>query len=248
MQNRYTGDIGDYAKYALLRALSPGLRLGLAWYLHPDESHNNDGRHTDYLRQPDKWKALDPELFEILNDLINRDKRSVEAIEGAGIFSPNTMFASEPLHFPTSSRTGRVAWRRAWFQRTLDAVRGCELVFADPDNGLCADERLAGGEKPIMKKISLAEAVELARDRTAIIYHHNTRSKGGHYREVRLWQKHLGSKLALRWRSYSPRTFFILNASSAVEARLHDFADRCARIGCAEVVKADDPESLRAAA
>ena len=31
MQNRYTGDIGDYVKLSILRALSPGYRLGVAW-------------------------------------------------------------------------------------------------------------------------------------------------------------------------------------------------------------------------
>lgn len=37
MQNRYVGDIGDFAKYGLLWALSPQKRLGVAWYLYPDE-------------------------------------------------------------------------------------------------------------------------------------------------------------------------------------------------------------------
>ncbi len=37
MQNRYVGDIGDYAKYSLLRALSRGCKLGVSWYLFPDE-------------------------------------------------------------------------------------------------------------------------------------------------------------------------------------------------------------------
>ena len=49
MQNRYTGDIGDYVKYGLLRTLSDGQRLGMAWYLFPDEDHDRDGHHGDYL-------------------------------------------------------------------------------------------------------------------------------------------------------------------------------------------------------
>ena len=42
MQNRYTGDIGDFGKYGLLRALcSPvgeiqRLQLGVVWYLMKD--------------------------------------------------------------------------------------------------------------------------------------------------------------------------------------------------------------------
>ena len=46
MQNRYVSDIGDYLKLGILRASSPGYRLGIAWWLYPDESHNRDGRHT----------------------------------------------------------------------------------------------------------------------------------------------------------------------------------------------------------
>lgn len=54
MQNRYTGDIGDFAKYGLLRALGEGNKLGIVWYLYPDESHNEDGKHTAYLTKPEK--------------------------------------------------------------------------------------------------------------------------------------------------------------------------------------------------
>jgi len=39
MQNRYVGDIGDLLKLGILRALSPGYRLGVAWWLFPDERH-----------------------------------------------------------------------------------------------------------------------------------------------------------------------------------------------------------------
>lgn len=38
MQDKFVGDIGDYAKYGLPRALSNNGEkwLGVAWYLHPD--------------------------------------------------------------------------------------------------------------------------------------------------------------------------------------------------------------------
>ena len=50
MQNRYSGDLGDFSKLGLLRHLSQtGLSIGLNWYLVPDEDHNNDGMHTGYL-------------------------------------------------------------------------------------------------------------------------------------------------------------------------------------------------------
>lgn len=67
MQNRYTGDIGDFAKYGLLRALSRGRQLGVAWYLYPDEAHTADGKHIQYLDNPGKWRTLDPVLFDGLD-------------------------------------------------------------------------------------------------------------------------------------------------------------------------------------
>jgi hypothetical protein len=51
MQNRYVGDVGDFAKYGLLRQLTMDdqLHLGVIWYLFDDETHNSDGRHVTYL-------------------------------------------------------------------------------------------------------------------------------------------------------------------------------------------------------
>ena len=75
MQDQYVGDIGDFGKYGLLRYLTgmrdddaseDALRLGVAWYLFPDGG-NNDGKFTDYLRNPkprdSKLRDCDPELY-----------------------------------------------------------------------------------------------------------------------------------------------------------------------------------------
>lgn len=44
MQNRYAGDIGDFGKFGLLRALrGSGLSIGVNWYLVPDETRIGDG-------------------------------------------------------------------------------------------------------------------------------------------------------------------------------------------------------------
>jgi hypothetical protein len=66
MQNRYVGDIGDYVKVAILRQLAAGKRLGVAWWLVPDEGHNNDGGHREYSRRPTEWRHFDPEPFDEL--------------------------------------------------------------------------------------------------------------------------------------------------------------------------------------
>ena len=70
MQDRYAGDVGDFIKLGLLRALSPDRRLGVAWYRYPDESHNDDGRHTGYLARTQECASLDQELFAHLRDVV----------------------------------------------------------------------------------------------------------------------------------------------------------------------------------
>lgn len=67
MQDRYAGDVGDFVKLGLLRAISPGKWLSVAWYRFPDESHNGDGRHVGHLDQQQKYEALDPHLKDVVN-------------------------------------------------------------------------------------------------------------------------------------------------------------------------------------
>lgn len=102
MQNRYAGDIGDFAKLGLLRALSANLRLGFAWYLYPDEGHNEDGRHIAYLDEPMAWKGLDPELFASFGNIVRSGDRTVAAIERANLFDEAT-FHSALLFSETAS-------------------------------------------------------------------------------------------------------------------------------------------------
>ena len=35
MQDQYAGGIGDFVKYGLLRAISAGILLGIAWVVSP---------------------------------------------------------------------------------------------------------------------------------------------------------------------------------------------------------------------
>lgn len=93
MQNRYVGDIGDFAKYALLRAIAreTKLRIAVIWYLYSDEDHNADGRHISYLRD-EALARLDPTLHSALARLIHKRKRSVRSVAAAGILPPDTSF------------------------------------------------------------------------------------------------------------------------------------------------------------
>ena len=132
MQNRYTGDIGDFAKYGLLRALGAGKKLGVAWYLYPDESHNADGKHIAYLDTPGKWRHLDPLLFDCLQSIISSKHREVKQIE-ASVILGDAHYSSVPLAFEGHHKE-RATQRGKWFDTVLSDLSGCDVVFADPDN------------------------------------------------------------------------------------------------------------------
>ena len=235
MQNRFTGDIGDFAKYGLLRALSRGRQLGVAWYLYPDEAHTSDGRHIQYLENPGKWRTLDPVLFDGL-DMITSGERSVAALERSGLL-PGAVFASEMLKvkdMPSPRR--RREWRARWFERVMEKLARCDIVFADPDNGLYPDDKFRWGSAAHWKRQPLCEAIRLCAGRVGVLYHHNTRFKGGHRAEIRHWLSKLPADThAFYWRRYSNRTFFVVNPDQMTLERLTEFGERWEKYG--ELIK-----------
>jgi hypothetical protein len=224
MQDRYAGDVGDYVKLALLRALAPGMRLGVAWYLYPDEGHNEDGKHIAYLSQPSHWRWLDPELFDQLNQVV-KNGRSVAALERCAVL--NALFSREPLNHRHLHHRDRSAARSTWFDRRMAELDGCDLVFADPDNGLTDDQPKRRSSGKFGKQLPLQEALALARGRSAVIYHHNSRFKGGHDLEVEHWRQQLGENtIAVRANAYNCRTFFVVNPTLALVERARAFCEQ----------------------
>ena len=118
MQDDYVGDIGDFAKYGLLRALTLGKRLGVAWYRNHTAGAPGDGRHREYLDRPDEFRALDSDLF----DALKTTDRSVEAVQRSGILE-NAVFAGDPLDIPRRIKC-RASWRRDWFTRVMERLGG----------------------------------------------------------------------------------------------------------------------------
>ncbi|MEP0961421.1 MAG: hypothetical protein ABJQ70_16455 [Roseobacter sp.] len=213
MQDRYAGDIGDYIKIGLLRAISKRRRLGIVWYRYPDESHNEDGRHISYLEQPKKYESVDPELFEHLKSVVKND-RSIDSLSpmlgGATCFDESVDFRSKPI-------PDRRQWRKEWFAKAKECVSDCDLIFADPDNGIIDDDDRRKGSAKFGKQIALQEVKALADGRCAVIYHHNTRRKGGHAGEVAHWITQIDrTTMAIRARAFSARTFFVVNPDDEI--------------------------------
>ena len=234
MQDRYVGDIGDYAKYSLLRALSRGCRLGISWYLFPDED-SGDGGHIGYLLRPDRWGAPDPETFNALRKLmgdifLKEQDRSVAAIERSDLL-PDTIFWSHMIVHEGGGGPALARYRGKWFRDSLAALESCDIVFADPDNGLRARETFKPTHYISGKRICEDEALSLAEGgRPVVVYHHNAMFPGGHNAEVRRWQRRLGQgTCAVRWHPVSPRTFFILNCTEKLRRRAVEWCERWER-------------------
>ena len=226
MQNRYAADIGDYIKLALLRHLAVGRRLGIAWYLYPDESHNDDGRHTKYLTDIERWRDLDPTLFDALLAVAS-EKRTVAALQDSGAIRAMEVCSMPIVRNVPSEDRGSA--RATWFAHNLRTLAQCDLVFADPDNGIIDDAEHRRKRPSFGKQMPLSEVLAIAGGRSAVIYHHNTRFKGGHDKEVDHWLAQLGpNAMAVRASAYSCRTFFIVNPDETLAARASEFCNRWA--------------------
>lgn len=119
MQNRYTGDIGDFGKLGLLRQLSrTGLYIGVNWYLTPDETHNGDGRHTGYLKD-DAFRACDEQLWSVLGEIVGEGKRQVSALERPDILQAS--FYSRILDFTSTGKAERQMLRWEWHNQLIES-------------------------------------------------------------------------------------------------------------------------------
>ena len=130
MKNQYFGDENDYKKYGLLNTLTGrgDLSTALCWMLTPDDSRS-DGRFTDYLSQPSKWRPYDPLLYDQLrNAVVTQRRRDVQYAAEAGLI-PGARYYD--LLLPDDAEGRAAYWRSFW-----QAAEGCTLIFFDPDNGL----------------------------------------------------------------------------------------------------------------
>jgi hypothetical protein len=130
MKNQYFGDINDYRKYGLMRVLAgrSRLTLGICWLLTEDDEHG-DGELRAYLSKPSRWRHYDPELYESLQRLVTSDVRRDVRLAREWTLIPNAMYFETVVQ-------DNLARRDAYFDAAWEALRSCDLVFFDPDNGI----------------------------------------------------------------------------------------------------------------
>jgi hypothetical protein len=123
LKNQYFGDVNDYRKYGLLRALSSvtGLPVGVCWLLTMDDGRS-DGEFRRYLEEPMRWRGYDPQLHKQLRALLSPEvARSVEHARTWDLILGATYY-EQLLRDDVPSR-------RDYFEGAWRTLGSCDLVF-----------------------------------------------------------------------------------------------------------------------
>lgn len=208
MQDKYVGDVGDFGKYGLLRRLcaenlSPALCLGVVWYRVPSE-RGNDGKFTKYLeptsRNRRRFEQCDPGLWTALRRIVCEKKtRTIEAIEASEILPTGTRFFSGQR------------------DASIEAVRDCDIVFLDPDNGL-ETPSVPANHRSASKYVFLAHVQRfIEQEASLVIYHHLPQHRFASQEAAERIQQLRDlavshSCTALRYHRGTSRFFFIIEA------------------------------------
>jgi hypothetical protein len=225
MRDQYAGDVSDYLKYAFLRAVLPeGTALGVAWYFLGGHDGRQDGRHDEYLRDP-QWRDLDPSLFDRLK---GREHRSVATIEVLDIWPSTTNFHRTEVPVARS--------RGAWADDMLRELKNCDAVFLDPDNGVSRPQVTSRKSATVEEVKSIVQSDRLGllirfphRVTTHDIQLADYHTTFAPFRPitirtcVRVPNANGGSSPRIRW-------FTGMNASDDVEAKMRAFADTVKRL------------------
>jgi hypothetical protein len=215
MQDRHVGNIGDFGKLALLRCLMEGRRLAVCWYLTRDvRESKNDGKMFDYLKRPEEFRHLAPEIFDALSQIVAEDgarSRSVAALESGGLLS-------EAAFHRTEVPRPRVL-RRQWAEELVAAVSDADLVFLDPDNGI-------QGTRLSPKHIALSEIAALRRPNRIIAF---AQQQTGRRSQVSLLARQLWSigckRIELvRFRLIASRFFVVTDHDEGETERIRELA------------------------
>ena len=129
VKNQYVGDVNDFYKYGLLRALAKDdERIGVFWMLTENDD-GRDGNQVAYLENLSHGIHQDPELFQMMKELrAQSGPNRVDLIEAAQVIPGASYCASKILD--------DIDKRLAVFASAFKAFSDRSLIFFDPDNGL----------------------------------------------------------------------------------------------------------------
>lgn len=223
MQDKYTGDIGDFGKYILLKKIhalgKAKIQLGVNWYhCTAIEPHSTDGKHISYLsssnKYRDKFSQCDPLLYNQLSNIVNSNQRSINAIENDCILPAGTIFYSNPLTAKYNSKDKSQLNRDLWFHQSASRLQKADIIFLDPDNGIAPSSALVTEARAV--KYTFIHEIEAyyKNGKSVIVYNHRDRSPAEQYnRKLLDTAKLLGCAVnakVLRFKRVSVRDYLIL--------------------------------------
>lgn len=219
MKDQYVGDINDYRKYALLRALSSGgeNRIGVCWMLTPPDGRS-DGNKLAYLQQPERHGHVDPELFDILAHAATEpDRRRLATIEDSDVI-PSAVYHNELL-------PDDLVGRHAFMGRCAYEFRDVDLIFFDPDNGLEVPS-LPKGRKNSSKYLYMDEvAAFYASAKSLLIYQHFPRVERAMFLARSAERLRAAAPGASLWAFTTAHVVFLLLLHPDSPTRLHSAVD-----------------------
>lgn len=254
MQDRYVGDIGDFGKYGLLRSLFgpphhsvSKLKIGINWYLVPDEQGNFDGKHISYLvdnnHNHKRFKNCDGELYKKLQKIVKprevggntiaTGERKVSKVEKGEILPNGTIFYNSRLSL--ENITNRLKEREEWVAVGFEKLKDCDVIFFDPDNGFPPynnNNNEKGYYSPgkhqerSRKYVYYDELVEYYEGgQSLIIYQHRTMESENRYLErfkkITEFIPQARAVFRLRWHPFSVRDYVFVLQRTHIEEIKH---------------------------
>ena len=244
MQDRFVGDIGDFGKYGLLRALTglwdwelggplpehKRLSLGVVWCV-PDEQTIADtpeghGQNVGYLfnaKVKPQFQKCDPDLFNAMKNTVC-NTRNLREIEKNQILGPDTIFYDAPIPRDT---------RKQWLDDAVIHTSKAKIIFLDPDVGVAdpekdrAPKQTSYRRKDASQYVFLSDIIAFTQGKIVIIYQSFGRST--YHDQMAKWSMQLRnafpqvSPIMLNFKAHHPRAFIILPAArhaKKIDARL----------------------------
>lgn len=171
MKDQYFGDIGDYHKYSIIKAISlkGDLNVLVCW-MYTQGDGRSDGRFIQYLSSPQYWRYYEPLIFDFLADAVLKQQcRKLALVESSKIL-PNTTFFRALLQDSVSDRS-------SYFDELKNASEKADIIFLDPDNGLEVTS-VKNGKKNSSKYLYWSEISKLfSIGKSLMIYQHFNRSE-----------------------------------------------------------------------
>lgn len=143
MKNQFVGDINDYFKYGLLRALTAqnNLRPLGVWWMLTENDAGTHGNKLDYLEDRRRYKACDTALYKALGRITKKENRHVFNIEKSKLIKGAKYWPSKGDSINNEAKFSHEKlsdpYKRALdFKKMLARFKNCHLIFIDPDNGI----------------------------------------------------------------------------------------------------------------